>query len=808
MDVDDRNARYTRYIIISITLEKYAYNDDMRNEKVLLLLDQARNVPVRAHLRDDWWHALVAVGDIVHIPSSPTTNTSNIIIDNENNYLIIHPDRLISCTAVADSFFCLRKSVLQQKIKSISEYSEVLVHGNIIHQVIQQALQAGDFSSEAIQETIQRVVLDSLDELYAIDQDEDTAIKILSMMAPEIKAFGEIYVGSEPKPWAKISDDVGPTVSSDMGCETLSINRILDIEEHLWSPTYGLKGMIDASIQVKASPCGKILTIPLELKTGKSNRVVSHRAQTILYTLLMSDRYDIIISAGALFYSRTNTFYLVPAVRNELRSLILARNELAAAMNTRQSLPQMVKRLHSCQRCNMNDACLIYHKATENGTRDSSGLGNWFEAKTAHLSEEHSAFFRHWQQLIDMEENDIDHFRKDIWQQEPDKREMAGKCFDHMVISKESMVANRNMASGCWYTFVRDPTQSEEIQQRSLLSSQISVGDPVVVSSRQGHINLGMGMVKRLSEHAVTISLTRPLRRPPRRADSFDLETCQTFIPLASDYGIHADIAQVGYRIDLDEMSGSMALMRRNLIAIVNKEEDGGDVKRRQLIVELTTPSFLPANSIRMPNIPNLNPDQRTAVETVLRAQDYTLVLGMPGTGKTTTTAHIIKALADQKKSVLLTAYTHTALDNVLVKIREAGIDVLRLACIGPLRYADVFVLVGDQYQLPPVVRDDQARENGLDRSLFTLLAKAHPEAVVFLKYQYRMNENIMTVSNQLIYNDKLRCGNRKVASQSLHLPQLHQGLDKLHKSVEESMGSPSICVGSSCWLKDVMDPR
>ena len=51
----------------------------------------------------------------------------------------------------------------------------------------------------------------------------------------------------------------------------------------------------------------------------------------------------------------------------------------------------------------------------------------------------------------------------------------------------------------------------------------------------------------------------------------------------------------------------------------------------------------------------------------------------MPGTGKTTTTAHIIKTLVERGKSVLLTAYTHTALDNVLIKVRNSGIDVLRL---------------------------------------------------------------------------------------------------------------------------------
>lgn len=63
----------------------------------------------------------------------------------------------------------------------------------------------------------------------------------------------------------------------------------------------------------------------------------------------------------------------------------------------------------------------------------------------------------------------------------------------------------------------------------------------------------------------------------------------------------------------------------------------------------------------------------------IILAQDYTLILGMPGTGKTMTTAAIICALVRQNKSVLLTAYTHSALDNVLSKVHKSGIDVLRL---------------------------------------------------------------------------------------------------------------------------------
>src|SRR6188768_1561157 len=72
--------------------------------------------------------------------------------------------------------------------------------------------------------------------------------------------------------------------------------------------------------------------------------------------------------------------------------------------------------------------------------------------------------------------------------------------------------------------------------------------------------------------------------------------------------------------------------------------------------------------------------------------------------------------------------------------------------CLGPLRYADKFVLIGDHYQLAPLVRSYHARKEGFDVSLFSRLCDAHPEAVANLAMQYRMNEDIMALSNELVY--------------------------------------------------------
>ena len=51
----------------------------------------------------------------------------------------------------------------------------------------------------------------------------------------------------------------------------------------------------------------------------------------------------------------------------------------------------------------------------------------------------------------------------------------------------------------------------------------------------------------------------------------------------------------------------------------------------------------------------------------------------MPGTGKTSTIVHTIKQLVAQGKSVLLTSYTNSAVDNVLLKLLQEGVKFLRL---------------------------------------------------------------------------------------------------------------------------------
>jgi DNA replication ATP-dependent helicase Dna2 len=49
------------------------------------------------------------------------------------------------------------------------------------------------------------------------------------------------------------------------------------------------------------------------------------------------------------------------------------------------------------------------------------------------------------------------------------------------------------------------------------------------------------------------------------------------------------------------------------------------------------------------------------------------MVLGIPGSGKTTAIVVLIRILAAMKKRVLVVSFTNSAIDNVLSRLKESG---------------------------------------------------------------------------------------------------------------------------------------
>jgi DNA replication ATP-dependent helicase Dna2 len=566
--------------------------------------------------------------------------------------------------------------------------------------------------------------------------------------------------------------------------------------------------------------------------------------------------------------------------------MIIKRNELACYVRDRIELPPILKEDFKCHKCYAQEACFLYDNLVEGGKGEqlNKKAKERYDELVKPLKSSHQEFMKKWDTLLTKEETDMMKFRRELWTMLSTEREKLGRCFSNVILEPGSGHEEKNAQKINRYSYTF--TKQHAKPGFSFTESQLTAGEPVVVSDEQGHFALANGYVTNVKKRRITVAVDRRLHNSRTKLPGFDAQNNQTFVGIMEvgkegeptpEY--EADEEPTLYRLDKDEFSNGMAAARNNLIQIMDdnvyKARD-----LRELIVDSRAPVFKPVSAeatLPAASQVSMNSDQKAAISKVMSAKDYALVLGMPGTGKTTTIAHIIRTLVAKGKSVLLTSYTHTAVDNILLKIRSDKIGILRLGasakihpevrefatlgaepkdslealekswmeppvvattcltinhplfsrrifdycivdeasqitlpvCLGPIRMAQKFILVGDHYQLPPLVQNKEAMEGGLDVSLFKLLCEAHPQAVVSLEHQYRMCADVMLLSNTFIYSGRLKCGTPSVASRKLALPK-STGLFSYHKSNSSRPTAQTICSGpesSTCWLSRSLSP-
>ncbi|KAK7350768.1 hypothetical protein VNO77_09705 [Canavalia gladiata] len=817
--------------------------------KVLRLLNEQTGEELAVNLKDEWAYSVIAPGDTVNIIGQFDEGGS-CDVDHDNNFLIVHPDILLSGTRVAASFSCPRRTVLDERIKC-NEYSTAALTGTLLHQIFQAGLTKDNPTVNFMEDYAQVVLQRNIESLYACGANENDVRKILIEAIPRMLNWIMQFTNMEER------KDPSVNFGFDDGAKNVCISEVIDIEEMAWAPKYGLKGMIDASVRVKIQsrkdePEERIM--PVEFKTGKtpnSQSSLEHRAQVILYTLLMSERYQKTIESGLLYYLQSDQTQGIMVQRSDLIGLIMRRNELASDLLkalTLQQLPPMLQSPSMCRGCRHFNVCSIYHKA-HGGSTESSGLGELFDSHTNHMTSLHSEFLRHWDRLIDLEAKETELLKKEVWRSHSLKSPNSGGLSSIVLDASQGIPHQKSLKDNHFiYCFVRQDTSSlsgiSDASSNASLKNDLDFtlhrGDHVILSNESSHQIIAKGVISDISQVHVFVSFSKRLRIPGSSSAARDL------------------VQQV-WRIDKDEFVTSFAIMRFNLVQLFLQNDQNAHLRR--MIVDLEAPRFDSGSIVSQdPAISyvwsekSLNNDQRRAILKILTAKDYALILGMPGTGKTSTMVHAVKALLIRGTSILLTAYTNSAVDNLLIKLKGQGIDFVRIGrhevvneevrghclsatnvqsvedikirleqvkvvavtclgisspllanmrfdvCImdeagqttlpvslGPLTLASMFVLVGDHYQLPPLVQSAEARENGMGISLFCRLSEAHPEAISALQSQYRMCQAIMDLSNTLIYGDRLRCGSSEVANAKLEFSGLNCGLP---------------------WLEDVLNPR
>ncbi|KAL1172800.1 hypothetical protein V6Z11_A05G373200 [Gossypium hirsutum] len=843
------------YFLVLEVSEKQTFPESGGSQwpyKVLRLVNEKSGEERAVYLWEEWSYSVIAPGDTVNVIGE-FDEEGKCNVDHENNFLIVHPDILVSGTRVAGSFSCPRRTVLDERLRC-NEHSTAALIGTLLHQIFQAGLVKESPTVHFLEEYARIVLQKNMESLYACGVNEHEIYKTLTEAIPKLVNWIGLFKDTQ--------EPQVPTVDfgSDNGAKKVEVLEVIDIEELAWAPKYGLKGMIDVSVRVKVDSGGKEgheKIMPLEFKTGKmanGQASAEHCAQVILYSLLMSERYLKHIDSGLLYYLQSDQTQGIIVRRSDLVGLIMRRNELAhdilKALTTQQ-LPPMLQIPSMCKGCRHLDVCTLYHKAF-GGNTESSGLGDIFDSHVHHFSNAHGVFLRHWDQLIDLEAREMQLAKKEIWRSHNHKNENSTGCLSSLVLDElpqqESHKENRFI-----YHFVcrYSPTNNLSGSDRNSISAASSLtkdldcslksGDYVILSTESGHQFVATGIIVELSPDRVSVSFSKGLRLPGGNLSS-----------------MREKLLQEVWRIDKDEIMTSFSVMRFNLIQMFLDNEQSSHL--RKMIVDLAAPRFDsgcifsqdPAISYIWSE-KSLNDDQRRAILKILTAKDYALILGMPGTGKTSTMVHAVKALLMRGASILLTSYTNSAVDNLLIKLKSQGIDFVRIGrhesvheeikghcfsgmninsveeiklkfdqvkvvavtclgitspllsgkkfdvCIideagqttlpvslGPLMFSSTFVLVGDHYQLPPLIQSTEAREKGMGISLFCRLSEAHSHAIAPLQSQYRMCQSIMELSNALIYGDRLRCGSPEIANAKLKFTK------------------PISC---SSWLKIVLNP-
>ncbi|KAL3317993.1 Tripartite DNA replication factor [Cichlidogyrus casuarinus] len=210
---------------------------------------------------------------------------------------------------------------------------------------------------------------------------------------------------------------IAMNVNQKVTPKQLQIVRILDIEESIWSPKYGLNGKIDVTARARLPNTSVEKIIPLEVKTGKASYSLEHAGQLLLYMLLLAERHPQSPNSGAgglLVYLQQDASPifaksrdLIPPNSASFVGLLQKRNFVAkgltdliesiSASECLPRLPDRIKREVICQNCAQLQVCSLL------GQNSGEEL---FSNAVTHLKLSHLQFFLRWSRLQIMEFRD------------------------------------------------------------------------------------------------------------------------------------------------------------------------------------------------------------------------------------------------------------------------------------------------------------------------------------------------------------------------------------------------------------------
>ncbi len=572
---------------------------------------------------------------IYHLPTAPGIveykgRTRQRYKGNKYTLVVLEPDILLNITDLNQAAYCSRQHLLQRL--SPSKTSAATIRGNLIHHCFKELLkehdrgkfgeQTTDGEQETPLEALQRHLEEAL-RIHSIDMAlaNVAADTMRSEVAQHLASLAYWYeterttLWDMPTAYVDSPDDEGNQVRA---------------ETFLLAPEIGLRGRLDLFWR----QAGRQRL--LELKTGKADGDLpktEHRWQVNGYQALLTVRRDARMkkALATLLYSGTPgkaQAIGIPFAIRELQRVNETRNILILSHITGQ--PPAPPGPSRCTRCSLLATCQHVSSllswqppepdiATTEPASNGETVAVTPRALRAFDTEEDRQFFAEYYQQLQEEGKAGEAQQALLWKRAVSERIEAGTAIQGLEPVNLPAIEKDGWAQTFRCSNASELREGDEI----LLSN----GDPIT-----GEVVTGT--LLKVSSEAVTV-WTREKIAHPNLIDRYDN--------------------------DLVHIRTQQNLLRWWLQV---------EPHLHDLVAHKVRPRFIEQH---LPGRIDFNREQNLAVERAIQMQDYLLIHGPPGTGKTSVIAEIVKQLTARGQRVLLAAFTNQAVDNMLKRLDREG---------------------------------------------------------------------------------------------------------------------------------------
>ncbi len=463
------------------------------------------------------------------------------------------------------------------------------------------------------------------------------------------------FFKSDPLKWASFDDKEVADAVAKLQFHFLNIKRTVQeefksknilkedlyLEPSFYCRDYGIQGRLDLLHVNKDN-----LIDIVELKSGKPFKPNihginnSHYLQTLLYDLIIKSTYfSKSKSTSYIMYSSlsSDSMKYAPVTKSQQYELMKIRNEIMIMEHALAKSEDMASKI-------------VSYLKTKNFI-DISGytLTNLqtFEDLYSTLDTVEKKYFTNYVSFIAREQilaktgefgTDKSNGLSGLWLETVDEKEERFAILNHLQIVKN-------------YSAEKLPIIEFALTDYSAKLSNFRVGDIAVVYPHSFNS-------KEIMHHQIF------------KANIVDINETSVIIKLR-----HSQKNQQVFRdhdfwnLEQDVLDSSFRHMYKNLFLFASASPE-----KRQLILGRQRPAISKSLPLVLP--PNLTLEQKSIIQKLYFAEDYMLLWGPPGTGKT---SEIIKNLSLQifnntEKKIMLLAYTNKAVDEMCHALVEGGL--------------------------------------------------------------------------------------------------------------------------------------